>query len=216
MEKSDFDVSGITNNSELYGYIEYNFLDRMNWQDHIKTFNSAELIADSTPLVNILPLLKMKERIFVLYGNQVRGIITRSDLQKISVKMFFFGLISLLEMKMTKIVKDNYPDNSWKHLITFNRLQSAENLFSKQKLNHENIELLDCLQFADKNTIILKSNNILKVLKYTKTDLKSILGRAETLRNNIAHSRNFVGFTSSDLIDLSIEIDALLQEMALV
>ena len=216
MEKSDFDVSGITNNSEVYGYIEYNFLDSLNWHDHIKTFNSSELIADSTPLVNILPLLKIKERIFVLYGNQVRGIITRSDLQKISVRMFFFGLISLLEMKMTKIVKENHPNNSWKHLITFNRLRSAENLFSQQKQIHENIELLDCLQFADKNTIVLKSNNILKVLNYSKNDLKSILGRAETLRNNIAHSRNFVEFTSSDLIDLSIEIDGLLQKMALI
>lgn len=214
MKSLDYDVFGITDNSELYRYIEYDSLDRLNWRDSIKTFNSLELIADSTPLVNILPLLKNRERIFVLYGNEVRGIITRSDLQKISVRMFFFGLISLLEMKMTKIIRDHYPDDSWKDLISPNRLQKAETLFYRQKQYHENIELLDCLQFADKNTTILKSQNIIKKLEYSKNNLKSILRRAETLRNNIAHSRDFFEFNSSELIDLSIDLDSLLLKMA--
>lgn len=214
METLDFDVFGIENSRGLKGYIEYSDLDHPNWTEHIKFFDSSELIANSTPLLDILPILKDKERIFVLYGNEVRGIITRGDLQKISVRMFLFGLISLLEMKMTKIIRYYYPADSWKDKISANRLKNADDLFQKQKDQHENMELLDCLQFADKNTIILRSEGILDKIPYSKNGIRRILNRSEQLRNYIAHSREFIEASSGQIIDLSLEIDNLLERIS--
>lgn len=214
MEKLDFDTFGITTQSDIKGYIEYSDVNDNKWKENIKTFDSSDLITDSTPLLNILPILKKKERIFVLYGNQVRGIITRSDLQKITVRMFLFGLISLLELNITKIIRDEYPDDLWKDLINEKRLIEAEKLLDAQKLKSENISLLDCLQLTDKTMIFRKSENIIERIGCSKSKLKSIFGYSTNLRNTIAHSKNLIDLHSSDIIDLAIDIDYLLEKMA--
>ena len=213
MVRYDFDVIGITYNERKIGYVENSDLIDENSNLNIKYFNSWELIADSTPLIEIFPLLKNEpHRLFVLYGNQVNGIITISDIQKITVRIFLFGLISLLELKMTEIILDSYPDDTWKNILKDNRLQKAEKLFKWQKKNKENLELVDCLEFIDKCTIILQSNKI-KEIETPIEDLKHILILSETLRNIIAHSKNF-DKEELDIVDLSIQLSKLLNEMS--
>jgi hypothetical protein len=213
MESLDFDVLGISDGDKINGYVEISDLNGLNAGDYRKTFDATELIADSTPLVDIFPILKVKSRIFVLYGNKVQGIITISDLQKITVRMFLFGLISLLEMKITQIIRNKYKDDTWKQKITDNRLKLAQRLYDGQKLNNENIELIDCLMLSDKNNIILKSKDVMDVIGCEKKYLKKVLNRCLKLRDTLAHSRDLTALNSSKIIDLSIDIDKLIKKL---
>lgn len=215
MQKHDFDVFGIIDNNELRGYVEKSDLDNSISSLHVKYFDDSVLIENSTPLIHIFPLLKEKpHRIFVLYENHVRGIITISDLQKITVRMFLFGLISLLEMKMTHIIRNRYENDSWKDKITPERLEAAQELYDSQKETNENIGLLDCLQFADKKTIIEKTDDVITEIDYSKKYLKRLLRRAMNLRDTLAHSRDLIYLKGSVIIDLSINIDNLIEKMS--
>jgi len=214
MESLDFDVIGINDNDNINGYVEISDLNDLTLSNHIKSFNSSELIEDSIPLFDILKILKRKPRIFVQHENEVWGIITVSDLQKITVRIFLFGLISLLEMKMTQIIRNRYKNNSWKKKLKDNRYESAQKLQMDQKLNNENIELVDYLELSDKKNIILNSEDIMIELGYKKKYLKGILGSSINLRNTLAHSRELEDLKSSKIINLSIKIDELLEKMA--
>ena len=214
MESLDFDVIGISDDDQIKGYVEISDLNDLNLNNHIKSFNSTELIEDSTPLFDILPILKIKSRIFVQFENEIWGIITVSDLQKITVRIFLFGLISLLEMKMTQIIRNRYPNDTWKQKINPNHYKTAQNLQKNQKSTNENIELIDYLQLSDKNKIILKSPEVMTELGYDKKYFKDLLGSIINLRNILAHSRDLEDPKSSKIIDLSLKIDKLIGKMA--
>lgn len=214
MSKYDFDVLGTTDDEGKEGYVENANLDNGSSYLNFNSFDSSDLIADTTPLIDVFPLLREEpHRLFVLYGNQIRGIITISDLQKIPVRIFLFGLISILEMKVTQIIRNRYKNETWEQKITYDRLKPAKKLHERQKLINENIELLDCLMLFDKNTIILKTNDVIDKLGYSKNNLKKIFGRILNLRDTIAHSRDLTNLNSSKIIDLSIDIGMLLKKM---
>lgn len=215
MKKHDFDVFGITDNNEINGYVEYSDFENNCSSPSIKHFDASDLIADSTPLIDVFPLLKEEpHRLFVLFGNQVRGIITISDLQKITIRMFLFGLISLLEMKMTHVIRNRYENESWKNKITSERLEDAQEVYDDKIVTNENIGLLDCLQFADKKKIILKSNDVIYEIGESKKYIDNILFHAMDLRDKLAHSRDLIELSGSKIIELSIEIDELLEKMS--
>lgn len=216
MESKDYEVFGVKEGNKIIGYVDINDLNGGKCSKYTREFHSSELISESTPLIHILPILKEKSRIFVLYGNQVNGIITRSDLQKLTVRLFLFGIISILEIRMTKIIKSFYLEDKWEDLLSKKRLKKAFALYSNQKVRNDNIELIDCLQLSDKKELFLKSPQIMEKLDYSKKSLDKILNRAERLRNDLAHSRDFNNpkeneyVTWSNIINLTEEIEKLL------
>lgn len=218
MISKDFEVFGIKNDGNIIGYIEIDDLDCGKCEDYIMEFHSSDLISESTPLAHVLPILREKPRIFVLYGNQIKGIITRSDLQKLTVRLFLFGIINILEMQMTRIIKNFYNENEWNNYLTLNRIEYAKRVYDIQKRNNDNIELIDCLTLADKKTIFLKST-IIDNLDYSEESLNTVLGRVERLRNDLAHSRDLNNpketeyVTWSKIIDLTGEIEKLLENL---
>ena len=113
---------------------------------NFNNFDSSELITDSTPLIKIFRLLREEpHRLFVLYENQIQGIITISDLQKIPVRIFLFGLISLLELKLTQIIRNRYKNDEWFQKVGDDGQKAVNKEYERQKLSNENIGFLDCL-----------------------------------------------------------------------
>ncbi|MHC4206613.1 MAG: HD domain-containing protein, partial [Planctomycetota bacterium] len=50
---------------------------------------------------------------FVSVLGNVGGVITRSDIQKPPVRMWLFGMITILEMFISRLLKAKYQDSSW-------------------------------------------------------------------------------------------------------
>lgn len=98
------------------------------------------MIAESTPLLDVLPILRDNQRIFVLERNQVTGIVTRGDLQKAPIRMLLFGLISLFEMNLQKIIRIYYPYESWENLLSKKRIENVKDLLVERKKRNEAID----------------------------------------------------------------------------
>ena len=214
MKKLDFDVMGIKDKGITYGYVKKSELENGPCKKYENKFHPSELVAESMPLTYLLPILYDTQRVFVLERNKVNGIVTRGDLQKAPVRMFLFGLITLLEMNLLYLIRIYYPNESWIKSIEFKRLEKAKKLQSMRKDRNEAIDLADCLQFCDKRDLILKKPEIIKNIGIkSKKSIKQILESAENLRNNLAHAQDIVkGLSWTKVIDLAKEIELFIKQ----
>ena len=214
MKKLDFDVMGIKAKGITYGYVKRSELKNGLCKEYRHLLSPSELVAESMPLINLLQILHDKQRVFVLEGNKVNGIVTRGDLQKAPVRLFLFGLVTLLEMNLQYLIKKNYPNESWTKSIKSNRLEKAKDQQSMRKDRNEAIDLADCLQFCDKRDLILKKPEILKNIEIKSIkNIKQFFKSAEDLRNNLAHAQDIVkGSSWKKIIDLAKEIESFIKK----
>jgi len=213
MNKLDFDVMGLMEEDNVYGYVEQSNLGIGPCSKYKKIFLPSELIAESTPLIDLLTVLRDTPRMFVLDRNNVSGIVTRGDLRKAPVRMLLFGLVSLIEMHLLRLVRIHYPEDSWQSQLTETRLNKASELFAERKARNEAIDLADCLQFCDKTKLVMKIPEIRDSIRREFGKLgKTLLNSTKKLRDKLAHAQDIVtGTTWPELIDLVREIERLLK-----
>ena len=154
MDKRIFDVVGIRREGVVVGYAEREHLCGSTCGEQVRAIEAP--ISDSASLTDVVLGLADSPRLFVRVLGTVGGIITMSDLQKPPVRMWLFGMISLMEMRMTRLIEVNCPGDSWKQYLSESRLQKAEALLEERKRRSQNLELLDCIQISDKGQIIAR------------------------------------------------------------
>ena len=215
MQTQDFDVVGIETGDTITGYIERSSLMQAKSGkciDFQRVFHPKELIAISTPLIKLLPILQQTPRLFVLDCNQVSGIVTCGDLQKAPARMLLFGLVTLLEMNLLRLVRLYYPQDSWQKVLKPERLGVAQRLWRESQQRNEATDLLDYLQFCDKRELVLNQPELLEKLELkSKRSGERFLKSAEQLRNRLAHAQNLVSGSSwIELISLAEAMETLL------
>jgi len=201
-----FDTVGIkeTKDGPVLGYVNQSELNNGQCIEHKHDLIIKDLISNSTPLIDMLPYLKKYERVFVITGNEVSGIITRADLQKPPVRVMIFGFITLFEMHMTHHINQVFPKDSWNEHIVKKRIDKAKHIQILRKGRNEERDLLDCLQFCDKREIIFASEKLMKIFGVGEDDIGK-LEEIENLRNSLAHSQNIKsGVSWEQIIDSSI------------
>lgn len=176
-------------------------------------FAADNLISDGSPLSGIFKTLGKKDRIFVLVGNEVRGIITRADLNKPLVRVYLFGIISLLEMHMRFWVSKEYRNDSWQKALSNGRMEFAKKLQDKRREQREETTLLDCVQFCDLGELISLNDNLRCSLGLkSKAAVKSTIKKAQRLRDHLAHSQSDLSGGSSwnEILPLISAVEELL------
>jgi hypothetical protein len=215
MHRLGFDFIGIKKPDlqKVAGYLNAHELTAGLCEEHQHKFELNDLISNSTPLINVLPILRDKERVFVLSGDVVTGIITRADLQKPPVRILLFGLVSLLEIHLTNLIRKHYPDDTWKTELKGPRLTYAEKVMKERVERNENLDLIDCLQFCDKRGLVTGHSEIRKILCFeSKKSGVKVLESVESVRNKLAHSQDIAdGTTWEEVIDLAEKIEKLIE-----
>jgi len=214
MRGLDFDVMGLEKDGMVSGYIKQMELKTGLCGEYQHTFRPSELVAESTPLLDILTILRDRTRVFVLTCNRVTGIVTRGDLQKAPVRMLLFGLVTLLEMHLLRIIQIYYPNASWKEFLTENRLKKAMDLQKGREKRNEALDLADCLQFCDKRELMVRNRKGCDKIGYAPEDLNDLLKKAEKTRDKLAHAQDLVRGTSwEEMIDLTEKMESLLERL---
>lgn len=190
MDEKDYDVVGVMKNRIIVGYVNRTEIDGKNLKDCCVLFEQENTLPETTPLIDVFKVLANSPRVFVTFLGRVGGIITRGDLQKIPVRIYLFGLISLIEMQLLRIIKERYPDDSWKSLIAAERLDKAEEMRSERKQRNEDIGLTECLQFTDKGNIVSKNNELFNLVwPKSKRSYNRFLKKLRELRDELAHAQ---------------------------
>jgi hypothetical protein len=126
--------------------------------------------------------------------DEVAAIVTLDDLEKPPVRMFLFGMITLLEMVFTRAVDAAFPEESWKAQVAAGRLAKAEALLAERQRRGIQGRLLDCLQFSDKGQLALRVPHLEpeRALQMSRKAAGRALQELEEIRNNLAHGQEII------------------------
>ncbi len=151
----------------------------------------------------------------VISKNEISGLVTMSDMQKIPVRVSIFSLIIELEIMMSDLIIKLYPnEESWMNLLTNSRRNKLNDEELKVKKSDNFVSKIIFTQFGDKAKILEKS----KCFSFTtQKQLKKQFEDIRKLRDLVAHSSEFaetdemcfsasraVNFTLSLLSEISI------------
>ena len=213
MDSCDFDAMGIKNKGKIVGFIHRSELKTGLIKKYEKSFVDSDLIDETLPLISIFSALLKSPRKFVTRNKEVVGIVTRGDLQKAPVRMWLFGIISLLEMHLLRIIRGYFDGYKWCSHLKDGRIKKAEKCHNDRQRRNEELDLVDCLQLCDRIDLVLKIPVIKESIeeqfgKSAKRHLKSMEG----LRDKLFHAQDIVtGSTWPKLIDLIRNIERLLE-----
>ena len=152
LHERDFDLAGVQEKKDgpVIGFVTTQSLKEGIIRNHLTPLIAEHLISDATPLLSVLSVLKKKRYSFVLVGKGVKGIVTRADLNKPPLRIYLFGLVSLLEMHLGFWARAEYPGETWENQIGPARLKAAKKLQKERLACEQELNLFDCLQFCDK------------------------------------------------------------------
>jgi hypothetical protein len=188
---NDYDVLGVRDGDTIVGYVELSDVEGVEVITSWTSFQPPSLITDSTPIIDLLSIMRDRARVFVLERDCATGIVTRGDLQKAPVRMLLFGIVTLLEMNFLRIIRSHFPDDSWRHHLPLRRLEKAEKLFKSLRKSKEEIDATDCLELCDKSALLIQDDEIRRKLGFSsKAQGRRVLSSIERFRNDLAHGQD--------------------------
>lgn len=193
MDANRYEVVGVREGGLVTGYVTRQSLGHEECSAYIRHFQNDEVIFDTASLTEAVIGLKDRCCLFVSSLGGIAGIITRSDMQKPPVRMWLFGMITLIEMNFTRLIEQCCPNNQWREHLSEGRLQKAEELLAERTRRNQHLNLLDCLQFADKGQIVAKHEPARSATRFSsRRQVEQLTKDLERLRNNLAHAQDIV------------------------
>jgi len=193
MKERHFDVIGVKNNDgKVVGCLREDAANSDKVENAYEKFGMEEIISSYAPLENCIQRICDRRWLFVLGTTGVEGIVTMADLRKPPMCLMIFGIISLLESALLLQIREQYSDESWKRMLSEERLKKAEELFDKRRKKNQEIGLADCLQFCDKATVLINKTPEFRAKCgfQSKREAKGFIRNIQLLRDNLAHAQD--------------------------
>lgn len=149
------------------------------------------LVAEQTPILDALSRIVENERLYVFGKGGVNRLVTLADLNKQQVRLLIFGLISSLEVRLLQWIKrHDVTSGNLSQWLSQERVEKAERILRLRKEKNEDTDLLDCLMFIDKASLIqkLKISSLLDPHGRKKWD--DFFDRMQRVRDDIAHAHD--------------------------
>lgn len=222
IKQKNFDTVGVQKQGLACGYAKRSDLashinkNKLTLGDHIKEFEP--ILDESAPLIAAFRAMRDHNKyLFVSFFDRVVGIVSRGDMQKIPVRLWLWGLISLLELQLLRAIIEIYPDSEWDQSLTDSFGQPlGKKLFNKLKKTNSEINLAECLSFNEKKIILLNSEqckNLIFTEENEPSEQNKFWDELGKLRNNLAHYHNIITKNWKDVVDSVIYAEKLLNRL---
>jgi len=208
-------VAGLTRAGAWLGWVRLEDLEDLEAPgacgDCLRPFDSQPIIPEEAPLREVVLALGQADPTFVRCLGEVTAVVTSADLQEAPMRMWLFGLVTLSEFLMTRMIERRLPDGAWKPSLSAGRLERAETLQQERRRRGQEVPLYECLQFADKGDILLKYEPARALLGFeSRRQGQEFFRRMESLRNSLAHSQPLPTDDLGLLVALAEGLDRLL------
>jgi hypothetical protein len=194
MDLHQFKVVGVRENGYVAGYLERSDLGTTGPCGHYcHPIEEAKILKESAPLSDLVLALNT-----VPYLPPVR--------------MWLFGLITLIEMRFLTLIELHLDGESWQKYISNSRLEKAAALQTERRRRNQDPSLLDCLQFSDKGQIVIRDEYLRKQLGFASRKRGSeAIKNLEKLRNNLAHAQDIVSLDWETIVTISENLEAVVR-----
>jgi hypothetical protein len=209
MDDRRFEIVGVRSEGLVVGFVMRAELGDGHCMSCIRKFDESQIVFDSTPLGELVP------RLFVSILGSICGIVSRSDLQKPAVRMWLFGIVTLIEMRFTGLIEQVLPNEQWHSYLSDGRIRKAADLLHERAKRHQDLTLLDCLQLSDKAQIVARDARLRAMTQFeSKRRLETATKKLENLRNTLAHSQDITTDDWDTVILLAEQLDSVLERSA--
>lgn len=191
MERQQIEFVGIRSGGVVTGWLGK---DDLAQRSAARPLTSAAIAADAASLHEVVQGLHSAPCVLVRSVGQIGGLICRRDVQKPAMRMWLFGLVTISELRVTQMIDQCCPQESWRQYLSEGRVQKAVELQQERGRRGQTVSLLDCLQFADKGQIVARDDKLRERTRFSsKRKVEEFVSSLQELRNNLAHSQDIVG-----------------------
>lgn len=216
LDRTRFRVVGVREDGRITGYVVAAEIGREATLSELRRdFDEDDVVSGDTPLAEAILALDGREWLFVRVLGSVNGIVRWSDLQKPPVRMWLFGVITLIEMAFTRLIETLFPNDEWTKLLSPARRSKAED-FHRERLRRSAhahaLRLIDCVQFSDKGQILAKDDVARRIIGFAsrkrgEQSVKAIV----SLRDKLAHAQDIVTYDGSSIVELARHLGRILE-----
>jgi hypothetical protein len=210
MTRRSLRVVGLREHGEICGYIREAdvFSGTGTCQDHVRRFRPGQILENDSSLAEVIEVLTRQEYAFISVFGQVGGFVDRGHLNSPVTRMWLFGIITLFEMRMVRLIEKYFPNESWRSVVPAARLEKAVILQQERSRRHQQSTLVDCLQLSDKGQVILEHPLGLKLLDIrSKAAAKQMIKNIESLRNNLAHGQDIIKYDWASIAGIAGRVE---------
>ncbi|TVQ89343.1 MAG: bifunctional (p)ppGpp synthetase/guanosine-3',5'-bis(diphosphate) 3'-pyrophosphohydrolase [Chromatiaceae bacterium] len=215
LARADLPVAGLRRDGRCIGYLCCYQGSHQGGvggaEDLLRPFAPTQVLSDAAPLSAVIRVLTRYDFCFVTALGDVAGVITRGDMQQPVVRMWLFGIITLLELELLARIRTLWPDGGWTRLLSAGRLERAQTLLAERRRRGQQVDLADCLQLADKAQLVMEDDQQrLAFGLATKGAAKRVIRDLESLRNHLAHAQDIVTHDWPQIARLAQRIEDLI------
>jgi hypothetical protein len=193
LKRQRLEFVGIRKRGAIVGCVAVDSLRNGVCGECLQPFPDADVLPDSAPLLSVLRALHRSPQVFITCFGSVSGTITRNDLQKAPVRMWLFGIVTLIEMRFVDLVDRHCSNEEWTAHVSEGRLAKARELLADRNRRGQSPRLIDCLQFSDKGQLVARIEELRSQTAFpSRRQAETAVKRLEQLRNNLAHAQDIV------------------------
>ena len=208
MEERSLDVVVLRDQGAVAGYLHRNDLETGDCGEHLRMFRKGQIIPGDGPLHVLVRALTVHENAFVTVLGEVVGVADRASLNTPVARMWLFGIVTMTEMLLTRLVDRFFPGEAWRSRLSAGRLQKATALQQERERRGQHSSLLACLQLSDKAQILIERPEMLRAFSFpSKKFAAAMIKELESLRNNLAHSQDVVAHDWAAIARLASRIE---------
>jgi hypothetical protein len=213
MDELGLDVVGVREQGETRGYARLVDLKNGTLGECSRVIDARRRIDAGAPLSEMVRLLTQHNYGFVVSLGGVNGLVTRSDVQQPVVRMWLFGMITLIEVTISDRISERWPDGDWMEHLTPSRRAKAAELKEERIRRGQPCELIDCLQVGDKASILLKDPAEVTAFGFqSKKTAQRVIQEFQSLRNNLAHSQDIVTHDWPQIARMTARVEGMLAQ----
>jgi hypothetical protein len=211
MELHDLNIVCLREQGVIAGYARREDLAGESCRYSMRRFRDGQVISGDSSLTDVIHVLTLQQFGFISVLGEIAGVFRREDINKPTVRMWLFGIITFLEMEIMKIISRFFPDDTWQSALTGERLEMAKALQTERSRRGQHSSLLECLQLSDKGKILLSKDETLELIGLeSRRSGKKVLREMESLRNNLAHSQDIVTYDWAQIVRLTGRLQQIL------
>lgn len=201
MKMLGFDRVAVARSATIIGYVDAEHLSRDIADDpvglHARPFEPELLVSDETPLPSVLRRMQDQPAVFVVGSGGVDGIITHADLEKQCMRIYLFGLVSLLEQELCKTMDGLSYQEVLATLDSGSPRDSFERNFDQKKAAGEELAPVYYTTLNTKRDLIMSHDKYWRLMGPSRSAVVEKLGNVVKLRNALDHVNLLTGSISS-------------------
>jgi CBS domain-containing protein len=212
LEEHHLQIAGVREDGFIAGYLVIDELGEGPCAQFCHPIQEAKILSGNAHLSELVVALDQVPYFFVNFLGEISGIITRADLDDPPVRMWLFGLITLIEMRFLTLIKRRFPEDGWQQYLSNNRLEKAAALKQERQRRKQDPQLLECLQFSDKAQIVIRDEQLRQQIGFQyRRQAEQAIKNLEKLRNNLAHAQDIVSLDWQTIVNLSENLEAVIE-----